>query len=892
MKLTNEQARTLYDQHKYVSYTVRMQADPNTNSSYSYNHNIGDDEIKKHSFQLCTIKEYQGNYGKSYGHAHSYYYFYEITTTNGSLYGTFRKYGGTDASKNLNEFLEFQNLVAEFPDCCSYYIGDMTEGKHKFNLCVFIDLNMFQLYYNKNGKLTKNMIGIIKKYAMNQYKITNLKDCSNEQEYPNISPNFKLTLFDYQRQTINWMIRTENTDYKFLVPQSCFFKLGHRIYVELINRRQDTLLSQYIFNNDYQTNKMIRCRGGILADIMGNGKTITTIALIYHNQPITYPLLTTILEREVYIPSKATLVICPTNIAAQWEGEIYKALGNDGSGLRILKITTKVQMNKYNLYDIVNADVIITTYDWLSHTNHIGVGFAKKNKSTEFLSKQKEYISTYGDNYHAYPQHNLLFQKYNRIIYDEFHEEIDSNSGNSNILYIIKNCLKAKYIWGVSGTPLLENENVMANIPNLLQIYDDNNELYELDIISQHEVYNRFVRRNEKQYLLPISYKEVRVTQTLQEKQLYDSSKSQNAEVLMQLACYHNLSNMGIQSIDDVSKGQETVLLKQKKDLQEKAEELCSNLKQIETLLKAMNPTINHINDLYYLIDSKHPKHTHKLIQQIQQTPTLQLQVDNLRQYRKMQKQCDDVNSELESLIKCINYYNITTKAFNNGVFTCPITGEPAGDGEVVITKHGHLFSKGAIDMLFDCGDGKTITCPVTTQKLTLADITIVSNKKDISGENLNSNQRLFGSKITSIIDEINKLPKLDKVIIFAKWDTLLHTIGYALDTNNISSVYIRGSVAAREKSINEFRHNPKVKVILLSADFGASGVNLMEAHHVFIVHPFIGDNGSQYEKQAIARAHRTGQKKPVEVTFFITNNTVESDLWDKDRKLHYKNKS
>ena len=123
---------------------------------------------------------------------------------------------------------------------------------------------------------------------------------------------------------------------------------------------------------------------------------------------------------------------------------------------------------------------------------------------------------------------------------------------------------------------------------------------------------------------------------------------------------------------------------------------------------------------------------------------------------------------------------------------------------------------------------------------------------------------------------------------MFGKWDKMLHTIGYAFDTNSINYVYIKGNINIRDRSINEFRNNPKIRAILLSSEYGASGVNLVQATHVFIVHPFYGEDGHQYEKQAIGRSHRNGQTKPVHVSFFITSNTIEQELWEKDRKQYY----
>ncbi len=888
MNLTSEQAIDLLDGKKYISY--RFQLFDDTSQSYHGVH-LNKKQADDYSHQFVTVVEYDpstSTKGYNYNYSHSYNYSYrryKVTAPKGDLHIYLKK-----GASEVSEFQEFLNLICEYPSSYQYYLGDLAENNKYVDLIVFIDMSVFMKYYIDNGYLSKNMVRIIQKYALNQYKIYQLKDCSSESEYSSLHPNFKLSLYDYQKQTLNWMSRIENKDYKFLVPQSSFFKLADKAYIELIEKQGGNFLSQYVFESDYQTNEMIKCRGGILADIMGNGKTVTTIALIYHNRPTMLPLLTSIVEREVYVPSRATLVVCPTNIATQWEDEIYKCLGPSAAGLNIVKITTKTQMNRYDLSQLVNADIIITTYAWLTHTSHIGTGFVKKGKSTEFLADQKKNKLKYGDQYSAYKNFTLLFIKYHRIIYDEFHEEIDSNHGQNSVLYIIKNCLKAKNIWGISGTPLLDNEKIMGNIPDLLQIHDTHNSIYSLDVISQHEIYDRFVRRNEKQYLPPIDYRVVNVKQTVQEKQLYDSSLSQSIETLLQLCCYHNINSMDIQNIDDVAKIQNDLRQKQKVELNEKIVDIGANMKQIEGMLRAMNPNLNQVSELYYLVDSKHPKHTHKLVQQIQQTPTLQLQADSLRQYRKFEQQLEERNDELTKLEQCINYYNQTIKnTLINGNFICPITGDPVGDGEVVITKEGHLFSKNAIEMLFEYGDGKYITCPVTGNPLSRADITIVTNKQtQKKEESLNSNERVFGSKITKIIDEIKALGPSEKVIIFAEWDKLLHTIGYALDTNMIDHVYIKGNVSVRDKAIHEFQKNPKIKAILLSSVYGASGVNLVEATHVFIVHPFHGDDGHQYEKQAIGRAHRTGQTQPVHVSFFITDNTIEQELWEKNRKHYY----
>lgn len=64
----------------------------------------------------------------------------------------------------------------------------------------------------------------------------------------------------------------------------------------------------------------------------------------------------------------------------------------------------------------------------------------------------------------------------------------------------------------------------------------------------------------------------------------------------------------------------------------------------------------------------------------------------------------------------------------------------------------------------------------------------------------------------------------------------------------------------------------------------GAFGLNLTSANRVFIVEP---QWNPSVETQAIARALRLGQGKPVLVTRYMINRTVEQEMRSQqDRKL------
>lgn len=76
------------------------------------------------------------------------------------------------------------------------------------------------------------------------------------------------------------------------------------------------------------------------------------------------------------------------------------------------------------------------------------------------------------------------------------------------------------------------------------------------------------------------------------------------------------------------------------------------------------------------------------------------------------------------------------------------------------------------------------------------------------------------------------------------------------------------------------------VKIMLVSLKAGNAGLNLTAASQVIILDPFWNPF---IEEQAVDRAHRIGQMKPVRVHRMLVENTVEDrivELQEKKREL------
>jgi SNF2 family DNA or RNA helicase len=145
-----------------------------------------------------------------------------------------------------------------------------------------------------------------------------------------------------------------------------------------------------------------------------------------------------------------------------------------------------------------------------------------------------------------------------------------------------------------------------------------------------------------------------------------------------------------------------------------------------------------------------------------------------------------------------------------------------------------------------------------------------------------------YGTKMATLIEILQGLFAAggNRVIIFSQYDLMLKLIGRTLDEYGIKSVYARGNVRVVNKNIDTFKRDESIRVIMLSSEHSNSGSNLTEASHIILVDVLNmpGDQSKQVETQAIGRAVRLGQRKPVKVVRLITQETIESETYAKNK--------
>jgi len=115
------------------------------------------------------------------------------------------------------------------------------------------------------------------------------------------------------------------------------------------------------------------------------------------------------------------------------------------------------------------------------------------------------------------------------------------------------------------------------------------------------------------------------------------------------------------------------------------------------------------------------------------------------------------------------------------------------------------------------------------------------------------------------------------KIVLFSEWTTMLALIERRIAPFDLDHVRLDGSVPQkrRQQLVHRFQRDPACR-LFITTNAGATGLNLQAANTVINVD--LPWNPAVLE-QRIARAHRMGQKNPVQVYLLVTEETIEEKL-------------
>ncbi|KAK4103048.1 hypothetical protein N658DRAFT_445389 [Parathielavia hyrcaniae] len=130
-------------------------------------------------------------------------------------------------------------------------------------------------------------------------------------------------------------------------------------------------------------------------------------------------------------------------------------------------------------------------------------------------------------------------------------------------------------------------------------------------------------------------------------------------------------------------------------------------------------------------------------------------------------------------------------------------------------------------------------------------------------------------AKLSYLVDQIVKYQESEQIIIFYENDNVAYYLAGVLEILQIQHlIYAKGLTSERRAQyVATFNHNPKFRVLLMDITQAAFGLDMQSASRIYFLNPVLNP---QVEAQAIGRARRISQKKPVSVETLVLRGSVE----------------
>jgi hypothetical protein len=163
--------------------------------------------------------------------------------------------------------------------------------------------------------------------------------------------------------------------------------------------------------------------------------------------------------------------------------------------------------------------------------------------------------------------------------------------------------------------------------------------------------------------------------------------------------------------------------------------------------------------------------------------------------------------------------------------------------------------------------DQRRLTCALQAMRMACNSTYLLDQETD-SG--------VKADELASLLDVLVAQPEA-KAVVFSQWTRTHDIVIRRLDARGIGYVSFHGGIPSENRPalVERFRDDPGCRVFL-STDAGATGLNLQ--HASTLVNMDLPWNPAVLE-QRIARIHRMGQKRPVQIVNFVSKGSIEEGM-------------
>ena len=182
-------------------------------------------------------------------------------------------------------------------------------------------------------------------------------------------------------------------------------------------------------------------------------------------------------------------------------------------------------------------------------------------------------------------------------------------------------------------------------------------------------------------------------------------------------------------------------------------------------------------------------------------------------------------------------------------------------------------------------GDSPVVASPVRAKKRKL---TLAEEKVELSADSELRETCVIGTtsaKLTYLLDKVMHHQATEKIIVFYDGDNAAYYIAQCLELLYVNHRIYAKNLDHRKRSeyVAAFNQDPDIRVLLIYVACGAEGLTLNAASLVLIVNPI---NRPGTEAQAIKRAHRIGQTRPILVETLVLETGIERAIFERAKKM------
>ncbi|THW65005.1 hypothetical protein D6D20_02432 [Aureobasidium pullulans] len=649
-------------------------------------------------------------------------------------------------------------------------------------------------------------------------------------------------------------------------------------------------------------------KGGIIADQMGLGKTVTCLANIVNGRPLkSFP-------PHLQPKSRTTLIVVPSSLLGQWKAEIKRhtkrEVKRQNWGLGRVKVFRDNESEDHEPIDFSSKDIILTTYYDVRQS-------WPDDKYPEGLSEDQK---------HAYWLQEILNKRgplhrfpWLRVVLDEGHQIANPETQIASACFN----LIAEYKWILTGTPMVNGSKDLYSLlyfighPTVLKMkfesfksrFCNTKNPMSLDALSQEMVESVacFTHKdklfNARLITLPKPHNmSVTLNPSKLESEIYNVVRARfraraqtlNAEGELKSSKFH------IWAMHTLLRQMTAHPLLVPTRLSDYLE-----LEDFERLRKAVDrqalpgeTSISMIHALRAVVKRQRAR-TEARLARGGQSDTLGSpgvideldegadDVDELRQPDIIEENQDErgtggehgrnvnVHGYLESLRRSTNFH-----VSNKRSICCKCKREASVP---VMTPCFHFYCRVHMeDMMHEAAEKRldhmvcvNETCGEKFIKTDLLNPEDAFKPKwlDADGKVLPSTKTLaIKAQILNWFDIDSK----SKVIVFTQWKSFLGMVSRICEIEGWGYTTLHGSMnkKARDASIEKFKTDPETRILIATLKTGGQGLNLTCACYTINVDPYWNTAG---EIQAFSRTYRIGQEKETEFVNLTLAGTVNA---------------